>query len=270
MVRPLYPLPCTHTTHTPHTQNLSVAATFNMPKTKPINAIGYNCINVLVQKAINKVKTKAKNRARENARNMADPQANRDRVVKWKMDNPERKASSDKSWFQRNRTQRLESMKEYSKNNRDALNQSVKRRESERRKTDPVFIITKRMRARLGAFTRSKNVPKQGHTFILIGTSPTGLVGHLQAQAPGEDLKVMQTDHIFPLSRYNIGSEVAQSMAMHKSNLQPLTRKENNDKADRLPTKAMAAKVARWAWPPGITEDMLPDIYPGWSTPLRM
>lgn len=32
----------------------------------------------------------------------------------------------------------------------------------------------------------------------------------------------------------------------------------------------MAARVERWAWPPGITEDMLPDIYDGWATPLRM
>ena len=241
-----------------------------MPKTKPINAMGYNCINVLVQKAINKVKTKAKNRARENARNSANPQANRNHAMKWKLDNPEKKAAADKAFFLKNRTRRLELMKEYNKNNRDALNQAVKRREAKRRQEDPVFVIVKRMRARLGAFTRSKKVPKQGHTFFLIATTPVGLVDHLQAQAPNEDVKTMQTDHIFPLSKYSIGSESAQSMAMHKSNLQPLTRKENKDKSNKLPTKAMAAKVERWAWPPGITEDMLPDIYPGWSTPLRM
>jgi len=57
---------------------------------------------------------------------------------------------------------------------------------------------------------------------------------------------------------------------MHWSNYQLITTAENRTKNDRLPTKAMAAKVERWAWPPGITEDMLPDIYPGWSTPLRM
>ncbi len=61
-----------------------------------------------------------------------------------------------------------------------------------------------------------------------------------------------------------------QKRAMHFSNLQPLTADENGDKSDKLPTKAMAAKVERWAWPPGITEDMLPDIYDGWATPLRM
>jgi len=32
----------------------------------------------------------------------------------------------------------------------------------------------------------------------------------------------------------------------------------------------MAAKVERWCWPDGVTEDMLPDKYDGWATPLRM
>ena len=57
---------------------------------------------------------------------------------------------------------------------------------------------------------------------------------------------------------------------MHWSNLQPLPMKDNRSKNNKLPTKAMAAKVARWAWPDGITEDMLPDKYDGWATPLRM
>lgn len=56
---------------------------------------------------------------------------------------------------------------------------------------------------------------------------------------------------------------------MHFSNLWPLTKEENNEKNGRMPTKAMAAQVQRWAWPPGITEDMLPDIYDGWATPLH-
>ena len=41
-------------------------------------------------------------------------------------------------------------------------------------------------------------------------------------------------------------------------------------KCKKLPTKAMAAKVDPACWPDGITMDMLPDIYPGWRTPLRM
>ena len=50
----------------------------------------------------------------------------------------------------------------------------------------------------------------------------------------------------------------------------PLLTSENKVKCNKLPTKAMAAKVTRSCWPDGITMDMLPDIYPGWRTPLRM
>jgi hypothetical protein len=57
---------------------------------------------------------------------------------------------------------------------------------------------------------------------------------------------------------------------MHWTNTQLLTPVENRSKSGRLPTKAMAAKVDRCCWPDGVTEDMLPTIYPGWSSPLRM
>ena len=57
---------------------------------------------------------------------------------------------------------------------------------------------------------------------------------------------------------------------MNYTNFQPLRKSDNASKSDRLPTKAMAAKFGRWAWPDGITEDMLLDIYPGWSSSLRM
>ena len=80
----------------------------------------------------------------------------------------------------------------------------------------------------------------------------------------------MEVDHIFPMSRYNCLLESEQRKVMHWSNFQPLPAEENLYKSDKLPTKAMAAKVARWAWPDGVTEDMLPDIYDGWATPLRM
>jgi hypothetical protein len=28
--------------------------------------------------------------------------------------------------------------------------------------------------------------------------------------------------------------------------------------------------LERWAWPDGVTEDDLPDVYPGWSSALHM
>ena len=56
----------------------------------------------------------------------------------------------------------------------------------------------------------------------------------------------------------------------HWRNLQRLTRMENSDKRDQLPTQAMAKKVPRELWPNSVTDDMLPSIYSGWATPLNM
>ena len=103
----------------------------------------------------------------------------------------------------------------------------------------------------------------------LVGASDNVVCEHLDLQWPftGESYEI---DHVFPFRLYNIGSLEGQQKVMHFSNLQPLTVQENRSKWNHLPTKAMAAKVARWAWPDGVTEDMLPDIYDGWATPLRM
>ena len=69
------------------------------------------------------------------------------------------------------------------------------------------------------------------------------------------------------MARYNVSK---QKEMMNWSNLQPLTAAENIDKRDKLPTKAMAASVDPSCWPDGINMDDLPEIYPGWATPLRM
>jgi 5-methylcytosine-specific restriction endonuclease McrA len=84
------------------------------------------------------------------------------------------------------------------------------------------------------------------------------------------DMTSQHVDHIFPIKAYDIHDEKQRQNVTHFSNLQLLTGKENTSKHAKFPTKAMAAKVDRDKWPPGITEDMLPDIYPGWATPLRM
>ena len=215
--------------------------------------------------------TKKKNRDRGRARARANPEANRKLAKEWRLANTDRKKKTDAANYKKNRVKRLEQMREYSTKNRKVLGKKAVAREKERLKTDAVFAITKRMRARLGAFTRLHNVTKSGHTFTLIGLTPTELSAHLTRQLrPGELLIKHATDHIFPLAKYAIAEAKQQARAMHHSNLQPLTRNENKEKSDRLPTKAMAAKVERWAWPDGVTEDMLPDIYPGWSTALRM
>lgn len=136
-------------------------------------------------------------------------------------------------------------------------------RHKERIATDPAYKITCNLRTRLGEFMRLKNGTKAVGTMELVGCSQVELLAHLQRQIPkGESLLDYSTDHIFPMSRYDATDPEEQRMMMHYSNMQPLklTGKGGNiSKNNRLPTKAVAARVERWAWPPGIDEAQLDD-----------
>ncbi len=116
-----------------------------------------------------------------------------------------------------------------------------------------------------------KGTGKAAATETLIGCSWDEMLHHQHDQLQhNESMSEMHADHIFPFAMYDVSKADQQRRVSNFSNVQPLTEAENLYKSDKLPTKAMAAKVARWAWPDGVTEDMLPDIYDGWATPLRM
>ena len=236
-----------------------------MPKFKPQNPRGFDCVNVLVQRAIGKVKTKAKNRDRERARNAENPHANRQRVKTWVEANLQQKKTSDKLYYKKNKQKIRARHSAYYTENSEKVNKTIRKK----RKTSPKHLTAMRLRSRLGVFLRSVKMPKHSATFNLVGKSAGEVHRYLQQQLrPGEDYRKCQIDHIFSVYRYKDVQD--QTKMMHWTNLQPLSPEENRSKSDNLPTKAMAAKVARWAWPDGVTEDMLPDIYDGWSTPLRM
>lgn len=236
-----------------------------MPKFKPHNPRGFDCVNVLVQRAIGKVKTKAKNRDRERKRNDANPELNRSRVKCWREENKQRKKSMDKRYYTANKRKVQSRQRVYYANNSAKINKTIR----QKRMISPKHLTAMRLRSRLGVFLRSKKMPKHSATFDLVGKSAADVHLHLQQQLrPGDDYRKCQIDHIFSVQCYKDVND--QKKMMHWSNLQPLTAEENRSKSDKLPTKAMAAKVARSAWPDGVTEDMLPDIYDGWATPLRM
>ena len=143
------------------------------------------------------------------------------------------------------------------------------KREKERRSTDSNYHTALLLRQRLRGMLKQAKGSKRTQTLNLIGTNLEDVKQHIDSQWD-TNRGTYDIDHVFPFRFYDIDSEQGQRTVMHYSNMQPLSGNENKMKSDKLPTKAMAAKVDRDKWPPGITEDMLPDIYPGWSTPLRM
>ena len=134
-----------------------------------------------------------------------------------------------------------------------------------------VFRTRTCMAARCLAWIKRNGAIKSHTTFELVGATSEESHSHVAAQLlPGEQLKNVEIDHIFPFTAYDVHNVEDQKKVMNYTNFQPLPKPDNVSKSNRLPTKAMAAKVSRWAWPGGVTEDMLPDIYPGWNSPLRM
>ena len=186
----------------------------------------------------------------------------RDRASNWGKKNRTRQNSTVKRWKENNREKHLADCKAYN----DAHSKEALEYQRNRRLTDAEFAVKHRMRARLSYALKRKGGSKCAATFELVGCSADQLKEHLQND--GLSLIENVVDHIFPIASYDVTRQ--QAKYMNYTNTQLLARDENRDKSDKLPTKAMAAKVDPSCWPDGVTMDMLPDIYPGWATPLRM
>lgn len=213
---------------------------------------GFLAINKLVSRAIGKVLTKARGRDKIREKRLKEPEKykkiNLDATRKFYKDHPERVREWNNEWQRKNHGK----LREWDRNRR-----------KERRKSDTHYTLKGRLRTRIQCALKRKNVGKTQRTNALLGMD----IEEFKADflVPG-----FHIDHIFPFDLYDLENEEQQRKVCNYSNLQMLKPKENRNKASKLPTKAMAAKVARWAWPDGVTEDMLPDIYDGWATPLRM
>ena len=215
--------------------------------------MGSVVINRLMTRIVGKVLTKARQRDRIKEKRKNDPEKyqriNQKATAKFYKDHPERVLK----W---NKEQRA--MKH------DRFLERTRARRKERRLTDREYAIKDCMRSRLRSALLRKGVDKTVSTFEVVGCSASSLMEHLKL-SDGDEV-----DHIFAFELYRLEDEDQQRKVGNYNNLQGLTPRENNDKGSRLPTKAMAAKVDPACWPDGITMDMLPDIYPGWATPLRM
>ena len=210
-------------------------------------------MNKLMSRAIGKVITKARQRDQINAKRAEDPEKyqkiNQKATAKFYKEHKEQV-------LQWNRAQRVAKWDRFLKKTRE--------RRQERRLTDSEYVIKDRMRSRLRNALLRKGVDKTDATFNLVGCTSSELTQRLHVGDKD------QVDHVFPFELYSLEDSDQLRRVCHFSNLQVLTFGENNYKASKLPTKAMAAKVDPACWPDGVTMDMLPDIYPGWATPLRM
>jgi len=233
--------------------NPVIKQSINRRRPSKIQTSGFKCVNKMVKVVIGKIITKAKQRREMKDKRVARPehykQTNQKAQVKFYKANKEKVLA----W---NREQRIVK--------HDSYLERTRNRRKERRLSDTEYVIKDRIRSRLRSALLRNGVDKTISTFALVGCSSKELLDYV-CLIDGDDI-----DHIFPFEQFHLEDEEEQRKVCHYSNLQSLTPGENGNKSAKLPTKAMAAKVNRDCWPEGITEDMLPDIYPGWETPLRM
>lgn len=225
-------------------------------------------ITAMVGGIIKRLLTRKRNNDRSKAKREADPKAH----------NSKRRVMIDRRL--REAHSLGISVKEHMKNR--AIDMDVKSKPfhdhnkyiRERERVDDKFRIRRRLGNRISEFLKLVNGTKAAGTMELVGCTKEQLLKHLENTKLQKDkFKDLSIDHIFPCKIYNLVDSDEQRKCFHYSNLQmlPLYGPHGNvAKRDQLPTKTMAAKVDRDKWPPGITEDMLPDIYPGWATPLRI
>jgi hypothetical protein len=213
---------------------------------RPINSIGYDCVNVLVQRAICKVLRKAKSH---------------DRSKQWNSANRERISKTSKDLYQSKREQRIQETTQYRIEHREHLMSCQLKREKERRDTDAEYhaavLIRQRIRAAISRQANGKNV-KHDTTFGLMGASPSEVVTQLGITSSNIGLvSGNDIDHVFPVTKYDLTDPHQQRMCFHVSNLRLMHNVANKKKSASLPSLSEAKQVERWCWPDNVDESML-------------
>lgn len=191
-------------------------------------------VAALVRRVMGKVKSKA--RARDRAR-------------QWNRDNPGRVAKRCKEYYGKNKQKIITKATAWNRDNKVARNLRMRTWASSylkhRRETDPVFVHMTRLRNQMHSELRKVGTDKQHDQSNLLGCTPAELINHLTQDVPADtSLAGYEIDHIFPMCRYDLSREDVK--CMHYSNLQLLTKKDNQDKGVQLPNAKQAARVPHW------------------------
>lgn len=147
---------------------------------------------------------------------------------------PERRRATElKSAAKRDKAK----LAEYSRVKRPIFRQLDRARDRQRRKTDVLFVIKKRLRARLANALRGYGA-KAEPTLQLLGCSLPFLKRHLESRfKPGMSWKNRHRwhiDHVLPCKAFDLTQREEQLKCFHWSNLQPLWKRDNLTKRSRV------------------------------------
>jgi hypothetical protein len=177
-----------------------------------------------------KKRTYAREYARK--RRAEDPafvEKSREASRKYLAKNKEKRKQQTKFWRDKNKEKISEYNKIYSQENRQQINQRVCASNKERRKKDPVYVLTRRERVRV--YDALKGTRKAARTETLLGCSYEFFRGYIEGlfvnQMGWHNMGEWHIDHIKPLASFDLTDLKQQKQAFHYTNQQPLWAKEN-------------------------------------------
>jgi hypothetical protein len=150
-----------------------------------------------------------------------DPLRYKQHQKKYRDSNKEKESIRRTIWYNNNQDKRLLYAIEY---------------EKLRKKTDPIYKLSRITRCRINNYLKNNNISKQNRTFDIVGCSPEFLKEHIENQfTEGMSWELLgqhiHIDHIIPLSSATTEEEVYK--LCHYSNLQPLWAEDNLKKSNK-------------------------------------
>jgi hypothetical protein len=167
----------------------------------------------------------------------ANPEKVRAFETTYRKANSERCRARGAAYYAANRKKVRASQATYRKANRKKLIDHQTRYDRHRCKIDPLYRLTRSLRARLRLAFKCQGVEKTQATFKLTGCTKQELRQHLISQfREGMTLenhgKVWHIDHIRPCASFDLSDPNQAILCFHYSNLQPLFVDENLRKGD--------------------------------------
>ena len=156
----------------------------------------------------------------------------------WKIRYLENKQAESKrkaEYYAKNKNKILERTRNYDKENKEKVNERKNKYRKSKRKIDPKYLISCRLRGRFNAALRRRGYTKRSSVHEMVGCDLVALRKHIESQfknGMGWDVfNKIHIDHIIPLASAKNESEIAK--LFHYKNLQPLWAVDNLKKGSK-------------------------------------
>ena len=151
------------------------------------------------------------------------------RKQRYKKD-PAKELSRNKKYTDKNKDKVNEYKKQWARDNKDQRTVYAKNKYQ----NDPIYRLKSCLRSRLTQAVSKK----YGSTMELVGCSIDNLIQHLESQfmegMTWDNYGEWHVDHIRPCASFDLSCVKQQRECFHYTNLQPLWRKDNQDKGDKF------------------------------------